>query len=306
MNSDVLVVIGLGTARLSADVARVGPRPRVDSQVLLEIVGSMEGLVAHVAGVLLVFLVLLDVSQAVVLPDELSPAVVAGVGPDVPVGVHVGRVVTVPVKSGATLIALEGLGAAGGVGPLVQLKVPLGAECLGADLALVGPLAIVDAHVYRQGGAKVDALADGTLDVLVFALGVRHEATIVGTTHVAGETGHVDEALVAVGAGLGLLVVGLLVPGELLLRVEDFATVTDVVLQLLFDVQVVTVLVLGEIRVSARKGIFEILKNWLENRKKQSIYENQVEFIFLIFKLQIFFDFSQMGNFKSFKKLVQN
>lgn len=253
MNSYVLVVIGLGAAGFSANVARVGPRSRMYSQMLLQIIGAMEGLVAHVAGVLLVLLVLLDVSQTVVLPDELSPAVIAGVGPDVPVGVHVGRVIAVPVKSGAALITLEGFGAPGRVSPLVQLEVPFGAESLGANLTLVWTFTVVDAHVNRQRGAKVDAFADGTFDVFVFALGVGHETTIVGTTHVTSETGHVDETLVAVGAGFGLLVVGLFVPGELFLRVEDLAAVADVVLQLLLDVQVVTILVLSKIRISGKK-----------------------------------------------------
>lgn len=244
MNSNVLVVIGLGAAGLAADVTRVRPRARVYAQVLLEIVRAVEGLVAHVARVRLILLVLLHVPQAVVLAYELGAAVVARVRPHIAVGIHVRRVVAVTVERGATLITLERLGAARRVGPLVQLQVPLGAECLGAYLALVRPLAVVHAHVHRQRGAQVDALTYGTLDVLALAVSVGHESAIVGATHMPRETGHVDESLVAVRARFRLLIVRLLVPGQLLLRVEHFAAVAYVVLELLLDVEVMPVLVL--------------------------------------------------------------
>lgn len=251
MDSHVLVVIGLGAAGLAADVTRVRPRARVHSQMLLEIVRAVEGLVADVARVRLVLLVLLHVPQAVVLADELRAAVVARVRPHVPMGIHVGRVIAVTVERRAALITLERLGAARRVRPLVQLQVPLGAERLGADLALVRPLAVVHAHVHRQRRSQVDALADRALDVLALALGVGDESAIVSATHVTRQAGHVDEPLVAVRARLRLLVVRLLVPGELLLRVEHLAAVAYVVLELLLDVEVMPVLVLGQIRVSA-------------------------------------------------------
>lgn len=60
-----------------------------------------------------------------------------------------------------------------------------------------------------------------------------------------------DESLVAISARFGLLVVGLLVPGELLLRVEHLAAVAYVVLELLLDVEMMPVLVLSQIRVPA-------------------------------------------------------
>lgn len=58
------------------------------------------------------------------------------------------------------------------------------------------------------------------------------------------QAGHVDETLVAVCARFGLIVVSLLVPGEFLLRVEHLAAVAYVVLELLSDIEVMSVLVL--------------------------------------------------------------
>lgn len=207
----------------------------------------MEGLVAYIARVRLVLLVLLHVPQAVVLADELRAAVVARVRPHVPMGIHVRRVIAVTVERRAALIALERLGAARRVRPLVQLQIPLGAERLGADLTLVRPFAVVHAHMHRQRRSQVDTLADRTLDVLALALSVGNESAIVGATHVTRQTGHVDKSLVAVRARLGLLVVRLLVPGELFLRVEHLAAVAYVVLELLLDVEVMPVFVLSQI-----------------------------------------------------------
>lgn len=150
MDSHVLVVIGLGAAGLAADVTRVRSRARVHPQMLLEIVRAMEGLVAYVARVRLVLLVLLHVSQTVVLADELRAAIVARVRTHVTVGIHMRRVVAVTIKGRAALITLERLSAACRMRPLVQLQIPLGAECLGADLTLVRPFAVVHAHVHRQ------------------------------------------------------------------------------------------------------------------------------------------------------------
>jgi len=117
----VLVVIGLGAAGFAANVTRVRSRTRVHPQMFLEIVGAMEGLVAYVARVRLVLLVLFDVSQAVVLANELRAAIIARVGTHVTVGIHVRRVVAVTIKGSAALITLERLGAASRVRPLVQL-----------------------------------------------------------------------------------------------------------------------------------------------------------------------------------------
>lgn len=149
MDSHVLVVIGFGTAGFAADVTRVRPRARVHPQVLLEIVRAVEGLIAHVARVCLVFFMLLHVPQAVVLADELGAAVVARIRPHVPMGIHVRRVIAVTVERRAALITFEGLGTARCMCPLVQLQVPLGAERLGADLTFVRPLAVVHAHMHR-------------------------------------------------------------------------------------------------------------------------------------------------------------
>lgn len=65
------------------------------------------------------------------------------------------------------------------------------------------------------------------------------------------QTGHVDESLVAIRARLGLLVVRLLVPGELLLRVKHLAAVAYIVFEFLLDVEVMPILVLRQIRISA-------------------------------------------------------
>lgn len=251
VDSHVLVVIGLGAARLAADVTCVRPSARMHPQVFLKIVRAVEGLVTDVARVRLVLLVLLHVPQAVVLADKLRATVVARVRPHVPMGIHVRRVIAVPVERRAALITFERLGAARRVRPLVQLQIPLGAERLRADLTLVRPLAVVHAHMHRQRRAQVDALADRALDVLALALSVRDESAIVGATHVTRQTGHVDKSLVAVRARLRLLVVRLLVPGELLLRVEHLAAMAYVILELLLDVEMMPVFVLGQIRVSA-------------------------------------------------------
>lgn len=257
MNSYMLVVIGLGAAGLAADMTRVRSRARVHSQMLFEIVRSVEGLVAYVARVRLVLLVLLDVPQAVVLAYELGAAVVARVWSHVTMRIYMRRVIAVTVERGAALITLVRLGATRRVRPLVQLQIPLGAERLGAYLTLVRPLAVVHAHVHRQRRAQINALAYGTLDVLALAVGVGHEAAIVSAAHVAGEAGHVDESLVAVGARLGLLVVRLLVPGQLLLRVKHLAAVAYVILELLLDVEVMAILVLRQIRISTEGLVAE-------------------------------------------------
>lgn len=211
----------------------------------------MEGLVAHVARVRLVLLVLLYMPQAVVLTDELRATVVARVRPYVPMGIHVRRVIAVTIERRAALITFEGLGATCRVCPFVQLQVPLGAERLGANLTFVRSLAVVHAHMHRQRRSQVDTLADRTLDVLTLALSVGNKTTIVSATHVTRQAGHVDKSLIAVRARLGLLVVSLFVPGELLLRVEHLAAVTYVVLEFLLDVEMMSVFVLSQIRISA-------------------------------------------------------
>lgn len=98
--------------------------------MFLQVVRSVESLVANVTRVCFVLLVLLHVSQAIVLSYELSAAVVARVWTHIAVGVHVSRVVAVTIKGSAALIALERFGAASCMSPLVQLKIPLGAEGL--------------------------------------------------------------------------------------------------------------------------------------------------------------------------------
>lgn len=65
------------------------------------------------------------------------------------------------------------------------------------------------------------------------------------------QAGHVDKSLIAVRARLGFLVMSLFVPGELLLRVKHLATVAYVILELLLDVEMMSVFVLCQIRISA-------------------------------------------------------
>lgn len=72
------------------------------------------------------------------------------------------------------------------------------------------------------------------------------------------QTGHVYEPFVAVGAGLWLLVVGLFVPSELLLRVKNFTTMANVILELFLDVKMVSILVLGKIGVPPKGLVAEI------------------------------------------------
>lgn len=66
------------------------------------------------------------------------------------------------------------------------------------------------------------------------------------------QTGHVDESFVTIRACLGLLVVRLLVPGELLLRVEHFTAMAYIVFEFLLDVEVMPVFVLRQIRIPAK------------------------------------------------------
>ena len=121
MNPNVFIMLRLGTTGLATNVARVRSCSRVHSKMLFEIVRTVEGLVAYATCVGLVFLVLLHVTQAVIFANELRAAVVAGVGPDVPVAVHVRRVVAVSIKGSAALVALERLGATRCMRPLMQL-----------------------------------------------------------------------------------------------------------------------------------------------------------------------------------------
>lgn len=219
--------------------------------MLGQVVAAVEGLAAvgHVAHEFLLILMLLDVTLAVVLADELAAAVVARVRPHRLVGVHVRHIVGLPDEGSLAEGALERLAGTVGVGPLVQLQVPLGGEVLVADDARVRLAARVRLHVHLNRRLEIDVVALGAFDVFALPLLVRHEVFVVGAAYVAGQRGRVDELLVAVQAGLGSVVVYLLVPSELLLRVEHFATEAHIVAQFLLDLKVVAVAMLYHVRV---------------------------------------------------------
>lgn len=66
-----------------------------------------------------------------------------------------------------------------------------------------------------------------------------------------------NELLAAVWTGFGFLLMYLLVPGQLLLGVEDLPAVTDVVLELLLEQEVMFVAVLHHVGMSAEGLIAE-------------------------------------------------
>lgn len=242
-------------------MARVRSRSRVYPQMFLQIVRPMESLLADLARVRLVLLMFLHVPQTVILPDKLRSTIVASVRSNIPVRVHVSSVVAVSVKRRAALVALERFGAPRSVGPLMQLQIPLGAEGLGADLALVRSFSIVHSHVHRQRASQIDTLANRALHVLHLSLSVWNEPSIVSSSHMSRETRHMNKSLVTISASLRFLVVSLLVPGKLLLGMKNFAAMTDVILEFFLDVEMVSVLVLGEIGVSSESFVAEVAFN---------------------------------------------
>lgn len=112
----------------------------------------MEGLPAlrDVTYKLLRHFVFSHMPLAVVLADELTAAVVAGVGAHGLVRVHVRDVLRLPDEGPLAQGALVGLRRAAHVRPAVQLEVPLGGERFVADDARVGPLAAVREEVNAQ------------------------------------------------------------------------------------------------------------------------------------------------------------
>lgn len=158
---DVLVVVRLGGGRLAADVAREGPLAGVYPLVLRQVVLPVELAVADLARVVLFRFVLARVPDPVVLADELAAAVVAGVRADRLVGVHVGDVVGFADEARRAEVALERFEGGVGVGPLVLLQVPVGAEQLVADGAGVGEAFVrVGFHVTFHAGFDVGLVAD--------------------------------------------------------------------------------------------------------------------------------------------------
>lgn len=260
MDFDVFVVIGFGAGRLAANVARVRPDPRVHFQMLREVVTSVKGLsaIGHLARVHLLVLVLFHVPQAVVLSDELASAVVARVRSDGLVRVHVRGVIRLPDESALTELAFERLAGAVGVRPLVQLQIPLGGEVFVTDDARVRFVPRVSLHVRFDGRLEVHLVAHRTRDVLVDSLLVGHEVVIVSPPHVPSERSDVDKLLVAVKTRFGLVVVNLLMPGELLLRMEHLPACAYVISQLFFHFKVVPVSMLSHIGITTEGEVAQI------------------------------------------------
>jgi len=73
----------------------------------------------------------------------------------------------------------------------------------------------------------------------------------MGTAHVARQTSHMDKTLITVCTRFWLFVMCLFVPGKLLLRVKHLATMAYIILELLLDVEMMPILVLRQIRISA-------------------------------------------------------
>lgn len=162
MDFDVLVVVRLGGGSLAADVAREGPLPGVYPLVLRQVVLAVEFAATDFARVIFVHLVLPGVPDPVVLSNELTPAVVAGVRPDRPVRVHVGYVVRFPDEPARAHVALERFQRRIRMGPLVLLQVPVGAEQLVANRAGIRqPLVRVRLHVPLHARLDVRLVADG-------------------------------------------------------------------------------------------------------------------------------------------------
>lgn len=153
----MLVVVGLVTGCLSADVARERPRTAVHLHVLGQVVAPMEGLTAlgDLAHILLGNLVFPHVPLAVVFPDELAATIVACVRLYGLVRVHVRNVLGMADKGALAERALVRFGGAAHVCPAVQLQIPLGGKRLVADDAHVRPLAAVRQHVGAQVRSQV-------------------------------------------------------------------------------------------------------------------------------------------------------
>lgn len=180
----VLIMIRLSRGSLPTNMAGIRPQATMYAHMIFEIIGPMKRFPADLTTEHFLVLVLFDMSLAVVLSDELSPAVIASVGPDALMRVHVSDVVGLPDEGALALVALEGLGHPRRVRPLVQLQVPLGREVLIADQASVGSLAAVVTYVDFQRGLQVHPFANGTLHVLRVLVTRRKKPVVVRSAHV--------------------------------------------------------------------------------------------------------------------------
>lgn len=107
--------------------------------------------VRHLADVLLIVLVLLDVPLAVVLAYKLAATVVARVRTHRLVRVHVRYVVRVADEGSLAERAFERLAGSIGVRPSMKFQVPLGGEVLIADNAGVRFAAGVSPEMHING-----------------------------------------------------------------------------------------------------------------------------------------------------------
>lgn len=257
----VFIMIALCRARLAANVASVRSDPTMNTHVIFEIIRSVEVFAAHVATESLSLFVLPDVPLAIVFPDKLGPAMVAGVRFDGLVRVHVGGVVGLADESPAAHVALERFVCPGRVRPFVQFQVPLGRKVFVANEAGERPVSAVIANVNLQRGPEVHPLTNRTLDILRTPVFLRDEPFVVSPSHVTSQTGRVNELLAALRARLRFVVVNLFMPGEFFFRVKHFSARTDVVLRFLLNVVMVAISMLHKIRVTPERFFAQIAFN---------------------------------------------
>lgn len=165
MDIYMLVMIRFGRRCFTADMTRVWPVPTVYSHMILQIIGAMKRLTTQLAVVHLGILVLLHVSLAVVLSDKFRPAIVARVGLEVFVRIHVRDKVALANESAPTKVAFERFLRSGLVRVSVQLQVPLCGELFAANGAAELLDAGVGAQVRFEGGFQIRAFAHGTFGV---------------------------------------------------------------------------------------------------------------------------------------------
>lgn len=109
MNLHVLVMIRFRGRGLAANVARERPESAVDPHVVLQIIGPVKRLSAHVAIEHFRVLVLFDMPLTVIFADELRPAIIARVRSHAFVGIHMRYVIGFSNEGPLALIALERL-----------------------------------------------------------------------------------------------------------------------------------------------------------------------------------------------------
>lgn len=123
------------------------------AHMLRQIITPVERFTAvrHLANVLLIVLMLLDVPLAVILAYELAAAVVARVRTNRLVRVHVRYVIRVADEGSFAERAFERLAGSIGMRPPVKFQIPLGGEVFIAD----------DAGVRFAAGVRSEMHIDG-------------------------------------------------------------------------------------------------------------------------------------------------